>query len=148
MTHPSEDLDRIRLDPSAAGKVKPRDMGLRFAFGAAVSALAALIAYGTGAKTGGMFLAFPAIALASLTLVADNEVLRRARDDARGAVFGTLGLLAFALTGWQLLPCTSAWSALTAATAAWSVVSGLAYLVARMTSHGGDERPPPGQENP
>jgi len=37
------------------------------------------------------------VLLASLTLVAQEEGVRQARNEARGATFGTLGLLAFAV---------------------------------------------------
>jgi uncharacterized membrane protein len=42
-------------------------------------------------------LAFPAILAASLTLIADKESRRAAREDARGAVVGAVGLALFAL---------------------------------------------------
>jgi hypothetical protein len=56
-----------------------------------VSAVAGVISAVAGPRAGGVFLAFPAILLASLTLVAKEEGPARARDDARGAIFGTLG---------------------------------------------------------
>jgi uncharacterized membrane protein (GlpM family) len=138
----SGDDDRVRLDPSALREVSWKELLLRFAFGAGVSALAGGVSHWAGAWTGGIFLAFPAIALASFTMVADNEGLRRARDDARGATLGTLGLLAFAVVGGFLLPRTSAWAALPAAALAWAVVSSLGYLVLRLSGHGGDEPQP------
>lgn len=42
-----------------------------------------------------MFLAFPAILLASLTMVAEEEGPRQALDDARGALLGTFGMIGF-----------------------------------------------------
>lgn len=131
--------DRIRMDPPAALRVPAREMLLRFGFGAGVSTLAGVVSrFGSG-YAGGILLAFPAIALASLTLVADKDGLRLARDDARGAALGTLGLVAFAVTCWELLPRTSAWWALIAAASAWAAVSGIAYLVVRLLGHGTDE---------
>ncbi|MDF3287797.1 DUF3147 family protein [Streptomyces silvisoli] len=119
-----------------------RDLLIRFAFGFGVSAVAAVVSAGVGPFEGGILLAFPAILLASVTLVAKEEGLRMARDDARGAALGTLGLLAFAVSAAILLPRHSAWLALGVATAAWAVVSLLAYGVARAVGHGGDEPPP------
>ncbi|MFF3904519.1 DUF3147 family protein [Streptomyces sp. NPDC001848] len=91
---------------------------------------------------GGVFLAFPAILPASLTLVAKEEGLRGARDDARGAALGTIGLLAFAPTTAVLLRHHSAWLALAVATAAWTVVSLGGYAVVRAAGAGSDETGP------
>jgi uncharacterized membrane protein (GlpM family) len=116
-----------------------KDLLVRFFFGAGVSLLAAVVSKLFGSFIGGVFLAFPAILLASLTLVAKEEGLRSARDDARGATLGTLGLLAFALTTVTLLRHHSAWLALAAATAAWTVVSLGGYAVVRAAGGGEDE---------
>ncbi|MCQ4043765.1 DUF3147 family protein [Streptantibioticus rubrisoli] len=134
--------DRVRLDVRAALRMPRKDLLIRFAFGVGVSAVAAIVSAAVGPFQGGALLAFPAILLASLTLVAKEEGLRRARDDARGAALGTLGLLAFAVVAAVLLPHHSAWLALGAATAAWVVVSLLAYGLLRAVGHGGDERGP------
>jgi hypothetical protein len=81
-----------------------RDWVIRFAFGAGVSALAAIVTKVWGPATGGMFLAFPAILLASLTLVAKEEGAHRAREDARGAALGALGLVGFGIVVWSTTP--------------------------------------------
>ncbi|MGK4585174.1 DUF3147 family protein [Kitasatospora sp. HPMI-4] len=134
--------DGIRLELRAVRRVRSRDLLVRFAFGAGVSALAGTVTVLLGPFPGGVLLAFPAILVASLTLVAKEEGLRSSRDDARGAALGTFGLLAFALATAVLMPRVSAWVALPAATAAWAVVAGSAYAVARITGHGGDEGSP------
>ena len=72
-------------------------MLVRFAFGAATSAVAGVISVVWNSRVSGIMLAFPAILAASLTLIADEESRRAAREDARGAVVGALGLAAFAL---------------------------------------------------
>ncbi|MFE9309930.1 DUF3147 family protein [Streptomyces sp. NPDC088353] len=138
----AEDTDRMRVDLRAAARTPRKDLLLRFGFGAGVSLLAAVVSRLFGSFVGGVFLAFPAILLASLTLVAEEEGLMSARDDARGAALGTLGLVAFAVVAAVLLRHHSAWLALGAATAAWLVVSLGAYGVARATGVGGDERSP------
>lgn len=118
-----------------------RDWLVRFAFGAGVSALAGVVAALAGPRVGGLFLAFPAILLASLTMIAEEDGVRLARDDARGATFGTAGLFAFAVvlavtvTRWPL------WVSLATASVVWTVVSVGGYLVALALGRGGDERP-------
>jgi uncharacterized membrane protein (GlpM family) len=106
-----------------------RDWLIRFGFGAAVSALAGLVAEICGPRIGGLFLAFPAILLASLTLVAKEEGSHRAREDARGAALGAIGLIGFALVVWATTPRWAVWLSLLAGTAAWAAVSGAAYLL-------------------
>ncbi|MEV5083358.1 DUF3147 family protein [Streptomyces sp. NPDC093064] len=138
----AEDTDRVRVDLRAVARTPRKDLLLRFGFGAGVSLLAAVVSRLFGSFVGGVFLAFPAILLAGLTLVAEEEGLMSARDDARGAALGTLGLVAFAVVATVLLRHHSAWLALGAATAAWAVVSLGAYGVARATGSGGDERSP------
>ncbi|MCN9243485.1 DUF3147 family protein [Streptomyces sp. RY43-2] len=137
----TEDTDRVRLEVRAAWGMPRKDLLVRFAFGTGVSLLAAVVSTVFGSFVGGVFLAFPAILLASLTLVAKEEGLRRARDDVRGAGLGTSGLVAFAVVGTVLLRHHSAWLALGTATAAWAVVSLAAYAVVRAAGRGGDERP-------
>jgi uncharacterized membrane protein (GlpM family) len=117
---------------SNAGKLRQasaRDWLIRFAFGAGVSALAAVISKLAGPAVGGLFLAFPAILLASLTLVAKQEGAHRAREDARGAALGATGLIAFGLVVWATTPGWPVGLTLVAATLAWAAVSGLAYLI-------------------
>ena len=132
-------MSEIEVKPAEIKQPKARDWLIRFAFGAGVSALAGVVAALSGPRVGGVFLAFPAILLASLTLIAEEDGLRQARDDARGATAGTAGLLVFAFvvaataTRWPL------WAALGLAALAWAVVSLGLYALARATGHGNDE---------
>jgi len=121
--------ERPEARPGKLRDAPRRDWVIRFAFGAGVSALAAIVTKVAGPAVGGLFLAFPAILLASLTLVAKEEGADRAREDARGAALGAVGLIAFALVVWGTTPAWPIWLTLVAATAAWAAVSGLAYLV-------------------
>jgi hypothetical protein len=101
---------------------KPKDYLLRFVFGASISAGAALI----GLKFplfGGMFLAFPAILPASLTLVERDGGRTEAVIDAEGAIIGALGLFAFALVAAFGIQPLGAVPALVAAAIAWLLVS-------------------------
>lgn len=131
--------DTLLVRPGELKQTSPRDWMIRFGFGAAVSALAGVVSALAGARLGGVFLAFPAIMLASLTLVAKEEGVRQARNEARGATFGTLGLIAFAGVATTTVGRWPLWLALTAATIAWTVVALGAYFVARLLGPGGDE---------
>jgi hypothetical protein len=64
--------------------------------GAVVSGAAAVLTHYLGDRIGGMFLAFPAILPASLTLVNEKDGKRAAQTEDAGAVFGVLGLFPFA----------------------------------------------------
>jgi uncharacterized membrane protein (GlpM family) len=134
--------DRIQVDLRAPFHMPRKDLLTRFLFGAVVSAVAAVVSKLAGPFAGGFFLAFPAILLASLTLVAKEEGGRAARDDARGAALGTLGLIGFALVAAALLTHRTAWLALGVATIVWAAVSLAAYAIARAAGHGADEPRP------
>ena len=116
------------FEPSKLGDVKPADMAVRFGFGAAVSLVAAGVTSTLGASMGGMFLAFPAILPATLTLLEEKHGTDDARHDDRGAVLGSLGMVAFAVVSTVAFTRVRVGAALAAATAAWVVVSLGAYL--------------------
>ncbi|MEU4215618.1 DUF3147 family protein [Actinoplanes sp. NPDC026623] len=102
---------------------------MRFVFGAGVSALAGVVSEVWGPKAGGLFLAFPAILLASLTLVAKDEGPAKAREEARGAVLGAAGLIGFAVVVAVTAGRWPVWVTLVIATLAWAAISGTAYLL-------------------
>ncbi len=118
---------------------------VRFLFGGGVTALAGIIAKHYGPGVGGLFLAAPAIFPAAATLLEKHEE-KKARAasgkelfahqvagvDAVGAAMGSLGLIAFAIVLWQLLPRYPAAAVLAAATLVWFVVS-MAMWLARRT---------------
>jgi hypothetical protein len=110
--------------PRQLGQTKPGEYLLRFALGGAISVGAGAIGAVYGPAIGGLFLAFPAILPASLTLVKEHDGRRAAADDARGAALGSLGLAGFALTVFALANHgQSAFSTLAGALLVWAVVS-------------------------
>ena len=131
--------DDLDVRPAKLKETKARDWLIRFAFGAGVSALAGVVSALAGPRVGGVFLAFPAILLASLTLVAQEEGVRQARNEAHGATLGTLGLIAFALVATWLVGAVPVGVALVAAAVAWAVVAIGCYAIARRAGAGGDE---------
>ncbi len=127
----------ISLDLSALGKTKWYEYALRLAFGGSITVAAGLIAKKWGPGVGGLFLAFPAIFPASATLVEKHEKQKkqqhgldgtmRGREaaglDAAGAAIGSVGLIAFAVAVWRLMPLLSTWLVMISATLTWLVTS-------------------------
>ncbi|MGH9644274.1 MAG: DUF3147 family protein [Terriglobales bacterium] len=134
---------RINVDTSVLREARWYDYGLRFLFGGLITAATGLIAKRFGAAIGGLFLAFPAILPASVTLIEKHEEKKKkergmhgfvrgrkaAAVDAAGATLGSFGLLAFAWLAWQFFRDEKSWLALACATVAWAGVSVVAWLV-------------------
>jgi hypothetical protein len=99
-----------------------KDYLVRFAFGASISVIAALISL-KFQLFGGIFLAFPAILPASLTLIERDLGRKEASIDAEGAIVGAIGMLAFALVAAFGINSIGAIRALVVAAATWLVVS-------------------------
>lgn len=119
-----------------ARNVPPRDLAIRFAFGAAISTVAALISIFTGLRVGGLLLAFPAILPATLTLIEKEESERKAADDVLGSLLGAMGLASFAAAAWWLLPRAGAPLALLGAVVAWLVTAFATYFLLRAVGAG------------
>lgn len=113
----------------ALEKVKWWEYVVRFAFGGAITAAAGLVARHFGPAVGGIFLAFPAILPASLTLVEQHDGRSEAIDDARGGIVGSLGLAAFALTVSSMTATYGGPLTLSAATLLWGAVSVTVWAV-------------------
>lgn len=135
-----QDDDRIRFDPGGVRQMNRKQAAVRFAAGAGASLAAALVAQFFGSRVAGPLLALPAILIASLTFVADEDGRRAAIDDSRGAVLGALGMVAFAVVAWQLLGTLPTWLVLLAATAAWAATSLLLYALQRLVLRRGRGR--------
>jgi Protein of unknown function (DUF3147) len=133
---------RIDTDISALRRTRWHEYLLRFVLGGAVTVLAGLIADRFGPGVGGLFLAFPAIFPASATLISSHEKEKKARrglsgtergrqlaaTDAAGATMGAVGLIAFAVVAWCILPKHATPIAIACASAAWLSVSLLLWL--------------------
>ncbi|MEA2159785.1 MAG: hypothetical protein QOD66_2165 [Solirubrobacteraceae bacterium] len=111
------------LERSKIREASPKELGYRFLAGAATSVIAGLVTLGFGARVGGILLAFPAILAASLTLIEEQEDSVDAREDARGAVIGGCGLIAFALVAALALTSVAPALALLLAATAWTIVA-------------------------
>jgi hypothetical protein len=106
---------------------------IRFALGGAITAVAGILAEKFGPAIGGLFLAFPAIFPASVTLIEKTERSeksekgvrgdKRARAaaglDTYGATLGGVALMAFAVLIWLLVALYPPAIVLPGATAVW-----------------------------
>lgn len=119
---PSVDLGKLR-------QVKAKDYLVRFVLGAVISIGAGILVKEVGPRFGGMFLAFPAILPASLTLVQKEEGSRQADRNAIGAILGGFGLSVFGLivekTAFNVEPFVS----IVLALCGWAVTAVTLYAV-------------------
>jgi hypothetical protein len=125
--------DRVEERPSfSLGKVKKttsRELIIRFVAGAATSVASGLVTLGLGARVGGILLGFPAIMAASLTLIAEEEDARDAREDARGAIVGACALTLFAAVAALSFGSLPDAVVLALAAAVWIVAAVTGYAV-------------------
>ncbi|GAC1445298.1 MAG: hypothetical protein NVSMB52_06030 [Chloroflexota bacterium] len=102
---------------------------VRFLFGGMVTVVVGLLAKVYEPVVAGLFLAFPAILPASLTLVAQKESTVAAGADSLGAAFGAIGLVIFGLVLWRVGPYLAGWIVVSVATLLWVLVSVAAWAV-------------------
>jgi MFS family permease len=133
------DRPPLEFHPRKLRDTHAKDWWVRFGFGAGTSLVSALLSELAGPLIGGVFLAFPAILLASLTLVRQEEGRAASRDDARGAAWGALGLVAFALVGGTAFGGIAPVPVLALAVGAWVVVGLGSFLIAWALGAGADE---------
>ena len=96
-----------KFDFSQLKQSRWKDYFVRFLFGGAVSVIAALISQLTTARIGGIFTAFPAILLASLTIINREDGKHETEEDAKGGIVGATALVITAIVlslTLQLLP--------------------------------------------
>ncbi len=86
----------VGVSPGKLSAVRWQQMALRFAFGAGTSALSGALATIFNARASGVLLAFPAILAATITLIEKEEDGHMAREDARGAIVGSIALAGYA----------------------------------------------------
>ncbi len=139
---------KIRIKPSNLKKTRWYEYLIRFVFGGLVTAMTGIITNKYGPVIGGMFLAFPSIFPASVTLVQthkarqekqegkDKELQQRLGRQAAGvtsygAALGSFGLLAFGIVLWAFSTILTPWMVLLLALILWFVVAVLAWWLYR-----------------
>jgi len=122
---------------SSLKDIRVHEYLVRFLFGGFCTVSAGLIAERFGAAVGGLFLAFPAIFPAGASLLEAHERRKMAKAgldgtnqgraaasvDSAGASIGCVGLIAFAVIVWQMVPKHDAPGVIALATAAWLILS-------------------------
>jgi len=129
----------LRLQFKSLKETKPSEYLWRFVFGGTVTVSASLVAHWFGPVIGGLFLAFPGIFPASVSLVEKHKTLRESEQgkhgtksaaaeasvEATGASIGAIGLAAFAFVVWRGIPSHALAAVLCIACAAWMTVGWL-----------------------
>jgi Protein of unknown function (DUF3147) len=126
-----EVLEPVGIVPAQLKKVKPADMAIRFVFGAGIALVAGLVGMRFGPLMGGLFLAFPAVLPASLTLLEKNDGREKADIDALGAILGSCGMVAFAAAIVFGMPRIGPLPAAAAGGLGWAAVAGALFLAVR-----------------
>ena len=104
---------------------------VRFAFGAAIAIAAGLLGMRFGARVGGVFLAFPAILPAALTLLERAGGVTETGVDAVGAGLGAAAMLVFSLTILWLGRRVPPAAAVVIAAGVWMIVAAALFAAAR-----------------
>jgi len=142
----------VHLKPEGIKQVAWHEYLIRFVLGGLVTAIAGIVAKTAGPSFGGLFLAFPAILACSTSLVEKHERKRKqqkgliglrrgtlaAGADAAGAAIGSVGLMAFAVCLWKLLPAHATGLALAVALLAWAAVSAVLWWTWKRAHHHGN----------
>jgi hypothetical protein len=133
----------IELNLGALKRMRWQEYLSRFVLGGLITAATGWLASQYGPMLGGLFLAFPAIFPASATLLDKHERVKKRKAgiastirgrlvaalDARGAIMGAIGGMAFAVLVWKLLPHVSLSATLILALVAWLAVSSLLWYL-------------------
>lgn len=149
-------MPKIQFQFSTVRETKPYEYAIRFVFGGAITAVVGLVAKHYGPVVAGLFLAFPSILPAAITLLAKHEQEKheheghrqaiqqgkeQAAGEAAGTALGSVGLIAFGGILWLYSTKLPAWSVLALATICWFAV---AVGLWGLRSRGPDASPEPG----
>ena len=121
-------LSLIKMEASRLHATSLREYSVRFVFGGLATAAVGIIATAFGPSVAGLFLAFPAILIASLTLLGNHDGDSAAGADALGAAAGATGLVAFGAIVWKLSQHLSGVLTVTLAAVVWFIVSVAVWL--------------------
>lgn len=127
----------VKLQLSALRQTRWYELILRIFFGGVATVCTGLIAKSSGPVVAGLFLAFPAVFPSTATLVEKHTKERRRRAgldgslraadgvaiEARGAILGSIGMIAFAAAMWLALPHLLPVLGFVLASAVWLVIS-------------------------
>ncbi len=116
-------VENVQLNAVGLKETKPDEWLIRFVFGGLVSLATGMVGLQWGPVVGGLFLGFPSILPATVTLVTRYEGRAAAANDARGAAMGSIGLIAFAVIAYVTAESWPAAVSLGAATCGWAVVA-------------------------
>lgn len=133
----------IKLNLAGLKRTQWHEYLARFVLGGLITAVTGWLASRWGPIFGGLFLAFPAIFPASATLLEKHERDKKhkagiaftirgrlaAALDARGALMGALGGVAFAVVTWKFLPRGSIFTTLVLALGSWLAVSSMLWYL-------------------
>lgn len=119
----------ISIQLSKLRETSWKEYGVRFLFGGSITVVTGILGKTFGPVVAGLFLAFPAILPASVTLVEKHDGRDEAAVDSAGAAIGSVGLIAFGAVVWVLAPRLSAWAVLTIATCVWFAVAAAGWWV-------------------
>lgn len=139
----------VKLGMGERKRVEWSQYAIRFAAGGAITVLAGLLAKHFGPAIGGLFLAFPAIFPATVTLVERTETRRKLDKGLRGerraraaavietygATLGSIALAAFAALVCGLITRSRAALVLPAATLLWVVCAVAVWAFLRRWRH-------------
>lgn len=104
----------------------------RFGFGAVIAVGAGLVGIRWGPRAGGVFLAFPALLPAALTLLERSKGVAQTEIDAVGAGLGAVAILLFALVAALAGPRLGVLAVLLAA-ASWTAAALVLFGLGRST---------------
>lgn len=136
----------VKVQLSAIKQTKWYEYLIRFVFGGLITVAAGLIAKKYGLVVGGLFLAFPSIFPASVTLVQSHQEEKeeqkgkgeeQQKEEGRqaaartslGTALGSFGLLGFAIIIWQFSPTLPPWLVLVIALVIWFSMAVLVWWI-------------------